>query len=253
MELRRVERVTHSHPALEVTRQLVEYLLRSGRVKVGDKLPSERELCEVFGVGRSAVRESLKSLSLLGLLEIRQGDGTYLRGSSSSLLPDVLEWGLLLDDQGTQALMEARRTIEVALARLAAERRTDEDLEAMRTELAGLESSFEDEARWAAHDVAFHLAIAEAAHSRTLAGLLYQLRNLLDAAIRRNQTARASDNVVKYSEHEDIFKAILARDGDLADAAMRLHMNKVATRLLAQDGGSSHTTADRSQGDTAAI
>lgn len=91
--LTRIERTDPGHPAIQVARQLISYLLESRAWKVGDKLPSERELVGTFGVGRSAVREALKSLSLLGLLEIRQGDGTYVRSPHSDLLPQVMEWG----------------------------------------------------------------------------------------------------------------------------------------------------------------
>src|SRR5262245_1397881 len=80
---------------VELTRQLVNYL-SSGDLQPGQKLPGERALSEALGVGRAALREALKSLILLGLLEQRQGDGTYLTRSPSDLLPKVIEWGLLL-------------------------------------------------------------------------------------------------------------------------------------------------------------
>ena len=95
----------------------------SGVLLPGDRLPSERELSRTFGVGRSAVRDALKPLTLLGIIDVRQGDGTYLRATESELLPKAVEWGLLLGQPGALDLVEARRHIEVALATLAAQRR----------------------------------------------------------------------------------------------------------------------------------
>lgn len=232
-ELRKVERVDRSHPAIEVARQLLDYLLQSGDVQVGDRLPSERELCETFGVGRSAVREALKSLSLLGLLEIRQGDGTYLRNATSTLLPQVIQWGMLLGDKNIAELMDARRVIEAGLAELAAKRRTDEDLAALSERLEAMRTA-RDITEWVENDVGFHLQVARAAHSGTLADLLFRLRSLLDSSIRHNQQqADQADNDVKYREHERIFLAIEDRDPAAAAYAMRTHIDRVRERLEA--------------------
>ena len=92
-------------------------------------MPSERQLAEAFGVGRSAMREAIKALSLIGLVEVRQGDGTYLRKADSALLPEVIEWGLLLGERRTMDLVEARQEIEIVIAGLAARRRTEQDIE----------------------------------------------------------------------------------------------------------------------------
>jgi GntR family transcriptional repressor for pyruvate dehydrogenase complex len=93
-------------PSIEVTRHLLQYLL-SGHFAPGDRIPSERKLAEALEIGRASVREAIKSLGLLGLVTVRQGDGTYLTQSTSSLLPDVIEWGLLL---GGQHIEEAPRS-----------------------------------------------------------------------------------------------------------------------------------------------
>ena len=113
--------------AAEVARRLVDYLL-SGGVEPGGRMPSERQLAEAFGVGRSAVREAIAALTLIGLIEVRHGDGTYLKRPDSPLLPQVVEWGLLLGEQRTIDLIEARQKIEVDIVGLAAQRRTEEDV-----------------------------------------------------------------------------------------------------------------------------
>src|SRR6187200_3533366 len=113
--------------ATQVARRLVEFIL-AGEIEPGGRMPSERQLAEAFGVGRSAVREAIAALTLIGLIEVRHGDGTYLKRPDSPLLPQVVEWGLLLGEQRTIDLVEARKMIEVDIAGLAAQRRTEEDL-----------------------------------------------------------------------------------------------------------------------------
>ena len=102
-------------------------------------MPSERQLAQAFGVGRSAMREALKSLTLLGLVEVRHGDGTYLKKADSALLPQVIEWGLLLGEQRTLDLVEARQKIEADIAGLAAARRDEADVAELRRLLERME------------------------------------------------------------------------------------------------------------------
>ena len=86
---------------IQIARKLLEYLLK-GNLRPGDRLPSERKLAEALGVGRSAVREALKSLTLLGLVAVRQGHGSFLKSTESDLLPQAIEWGLLLGVKKTR-------------------------------------------------------------------------------------------------------------------------------------------------------
>src|SRR5690606_16746738 len=153
-------------------------------VEPGARMPSERALAEAFGVGRSAMREALKGLSLIGLVEVRQGDGTFLRNADSALLPEVIEWGLLLGAQRTLDLVEARQEIEVAIAGLAAKRRTERDLADLSAMLA----------RMAGHppipdfvdaDVLFHLRLADAAGNQVLRDIHSSVQALLRAWVAR--------------------------------------------------------------------
>src|SRR6478672_1154402 len=106
----RVER--REAPVAEITRKLLDYLF-SGHVAPGTRIPSERQLAEALAVGRSSVREAIKSLSVL---DLRQGDGTYLASSGSNLLPQAIEWSLLLGEPRTLDLVEARTQVEIVVA-----------------------------------------------------------------------------------------------------------------------------------------
>jgi GntR family transcriptional regulator, transcriptional repressor for pyruvate dehydrogenase complex len=212
----------------EIARQLLGQLL-GGQLAPGTRLPSERQLAQAMGVGRSAIREALKSLDVLGIIEVRQGDGTYLKQDSSDLLPQAIEWGLMLGQPRTRDLIEARRHIEVIIARLAAQRidgetldQLAEDMRAMRE--AGSAQDFVEA------DIAFHLTLAKAAGNSVLADVLSSIRALLRVWIRRAiDQAGGTDSTC--AEHQHILDAIAAHEPELAGDAMNAHMNAASGRL----------------------
>jgi len=223
--------ITASEPASnEIARAILDYIL-SGHVAPGEKLPSERQLSESFGVGRSLIREALKSLGLLGLVEFRHGGGTYFRGTDSELLPRVIEWGLLLGERHTTDLVEARQYLERITTGLAAERRSDDDLEAIRTALVAMGEATSTE-HFVTADVAFHLAIADASGNVALANMLKSISALLRVWIHRVMDAEESFDT-SFHEHEPVFAAIEKRDPAAAGAAMEKHMGKASARLIA--------------------
>jgi GntR family transcriptional regulator, transcriptional repressor for pyruvate dehydrogenase complex len=213
----------------EVARRLLDYLL-SGSIKTGERIPSERQLAAQLGVGRSAVRDALRPLLLLGVVDARQGDGTYLRQPESSLLPQAVEWGLLLGEHTTIDLIEARAYIEVALAELAASRRTRADLQQMESLLRQMAQPGVTGSEFNEADLAFHLAIAQASGNTVLFGTIASIRTLLRVWITR-VTAAASSTKRSYEEHVPVFEAIRASDPAAAAAAMRAHMESARTRL----------------------
>src|SRR6187551_247430 len=115
-------------PVSEVARRLMD-LFTSGSIEAGTRLPPERQLAASLEVGRSAVREALAALEILGVVDVRPGSGTYLRGNTSELLPQTLSWGMMLSRTHTVELVEVRGALETYAARLATERMTDESLE----------------------------------------------------------------------------------------------------------------------------
>ncbi|MGH2615809.1 MAG: FadR/GntR family transcriptional regulator [Thermomicrobiales bacterium] len=217
--------------AAEVARRLVDYLL-SGGIEPGGRMPSERQLAEAFGVGRSAVREAIAALTLIGLIEVRHGDGTYLKRPDSPLLPQVVEWGLLLGEQRTIDLVEARQLIEVDIAGLAAQRRTEEDLVDLSRILARMEWEARDGAEAKAFvdaDVEFHLRLAEAARNSALRDVLTSIQALLRAWIGR--VIAQGYRELSYAEHVPILEAVRAQDARAAEEAMDAHLRSAARRL----------------------
>lgn len=229
MELAQIDPIKREPVATQVARKLVEYLL-SGAVEPGTRMPSERQLAEAFGVGRSAMREAIKALSLIGLVEVRQGDGTYLRKADSALLPEVIEWGLLLGERRTMDLVEARQEIEIILAGLAARRRTERDIEDLTILLERMEQAAPT--AFVEADVQFHMRLAAASGNLVLRDIHASVQALLRAWISR-VLASGESRLPSYLEHVPILEAVVAGDPEAAQHAMAAHMSSAAGRLLA--------------------
>jgi GntR family transcriptional repressor for pyruvate dehydrogenase complex len=216
---------------VEVSRRLLAYLL-SGAVKPGGRLPSERQLAQALGIGRTNTREALKSLSMLGIIEVRPGNGTFLRSTESEVLPKVIEWGLLLGEQRALDLIEAREHLETLLAGLAAERRSEQAVEDMRAELRRMEEAEGDLERLIAADVAFHTLIWEAAGNSVLLETMTSIRSLQRVWIARTNQPEP-DAHRTASEHVAVFEAIERGDPDAARAAMAADVAESAQRFRA--------------------
>lgn len=218
-------------PVSEVARRLLD-LFTDGSIAPGTRLPPERQLAATLGVGRSAVREALAALEMLGIVDVRPGSGTYLRGHASELLPQTLRWGLLIGERNTTELLELRSGLEIYVARLAAARVEASDLDALRTHVERMRSSIGDLKAFARADSDFHLALAGAAGNTTLIDLLHVVRSLLqvyaDRAVHDEREAR-----IAVDEHDAVYRAIERGDADAAASAMATHMATASARLSA--------------------
>lgn len=213
----------------ELAHRLLDHLL-SGQVRPGDRLPSERQLAQTLGVGRASVRDALKSLRLLGVIKVRQGDGTYLQRVPSTLLPRSVEWGVLLGEQHALDLVEARQFIEMAVVQLAAERRDQEAIEKLAVQLRAMKDAGNNSARFVEADIAFHLQVATAARNTVLRDVLASMQSLLRVWIRR-VIEDAGDTEYSYRRHQAIFEAIERGNAAAAAAAMAEHMESANARL----------------------
>jgi GntR family transcriptional repressor for pyruvate dehydrogenase complex len=215
----------------EVAERLLGYFT-SGEIAAGTRLPGERQLAASLGVGRSAVREALAALEILGIVVVRPGSGTYLRDGISELLPRTLSWGLMLGEPRTRELVELRGGLEVQAVQLAAIRITDEALARLRGYLAAMKANLDDLAAFVEADAAFHREIAESSGNQVLAELLQSIRSLLRIWVDRALTDEGHA-AAALNEHQEIFKALENRDQAGVTAAMHSHMGTAARRLLA--------------------
>lgn len=203
---------------IERTRALLELISKTG-YQIGQKLPGERALSQELGVGRASLRESIKSLILLGVLEQRQGDGTYIAGGGDSLLPQVIGWGLLLNKPEIDELLEARQAVEVGLAQLAAQKQRRLQIVRLRELYDRMVAAGDDIDAFVEADVEFHMAIAAAAENQVLAGLLHNIRSLLRVWTTR-VIAAAQETETALAYHLSVVNAIEEGDSHAANIAM---------------------------------
>ncbi|GGG02289.1 FadR/GntR family transcriptional regulator [Paenibacillus abyssi] len=222
------EPVPKNSLVVELTKRLLDYIF-SGSIRPGDKLPTERKLQEAMQVGRSAIREALKALTVLGIVEVRQGDGTYLKKLDSALLTQSIEWGLLLGEKHMMDIIEARKEIEISIVKYAAERRTPEEVQQLGEILERLKHSTLD--NFVEHDIAFHLKLAEMAKNTALKGVLTSLQSLLRTWIKCVIDA-AGETSFSYVDHYNIYKAVSEGNPLQAVKAMEAHMGDATSRLI---------------------
>ncbi len=196
----------------QVIHQLQEKI-SLGELKPGEKIPTETELMTLFGVGRSTVREAVRVLAKAGLLEVRQGDGTYVLDRTNNLEPleHRLRRASILE------VYEVRRALELEIAKLAARRRSEEDLLAMRESLAKRREArrVNDKRSYVDADLLFHLAIAAASKNSVLTDLYFSFSNTVrDALDKLISDQELHKNQI--SIHEQLLAAIERQDEQAA-------------------------------------
>jgi len=217
--LKPIPRTTLSEALFE---KLVGHVV-NGDWKEGDRIPSERELSEQLGIGRASLREALKALELLGMVESRVGDGTFVCPRSDFLSRPLL-WAITGADRSElRELMEARLVLEENIAAFAAERATAGELRNIKAAIEEMRAHLDDPARSLEADMRFHVAIAEAAHNSILSNADQLARNLVAQWILlKHKIPGAAARSLGH--HERIYAALLRRDPAAARKEMRNHI-----------------------------
>lgn len=201
--------------------------INDGDLRPGDPLPSERELMALYGVGRPAIREAMQSLASLGLIDVRHGERPRLAPPRLDLLSEQLALAmrhvLTHDDTILAQLKQARLLVETGTARLAAESRTQEGLDALRDALAHQLLARHDPQDFMRRDSDFHATLAGLSGNVLLASVV---RAVFDWMARFHTHAVHSSGLERLTlaEHEAIVEAVAAGDPDRAAEAMRLHL-----------------------------
>lgn len=217
----------------EAIRRIKERIL-SGDLRPGDRLPPEKELAEALGLSRSSLREAVKALELVSVLDVRRGDGTYV----TSLTPDLLLGALtfvadLHQDASVLELFAVRRVLEPEAAALAASRCTEQDVARLRVllEPAGSTPGVPSVDDLVAHDLVFHRSINELSGNGYLTGLLDSLSSsTLRARVWRGLMQEGSVERT-LTEHRAIVDALAAGDPELVRAHVTVHVHGVAQWL----------------------
>ena len=212
----------------ELVEQLTD-LIVSGRLPPGTQLPSERELVEQFGVGRSAVREALFALQKMGMVTLNSGERACVVAPTSGALVNELAGAVayyLSQPSGVRDFQGARAFLEAGLARHAALSATPGDLEVLHRALKNNEDALGDTERFIDTDVAFHYVLAEIAHNPIFTTLLTALAEWLRGQRASSVSASGSPEAA-VAAHKRIFQAISAKDPDAAEREMRAHLQQV--------------------------
>lgn len=214
----------------EIMEQLKDMISR-GELRHGQKLPSERELAESLGVSRASVREALTALEAIGILDIRPGEGTFVRETSVSATFAPLAMVLEMEQNSMSQLMEVRRVLETEIAALAVQRATEEDLINIETNLNHMRTARTISEAVEA-DLMFHFAIAEATHNSILLRIMNTVADLMHNTFRiqREELFAAKGREI-ISEHEAIYQAIQDRSLETAKLKMLQHIDNIQTGI----------------------
>jgi GntR family transcriptional repressor for pyruvate dehydrogenase complex len=205
----------------------IQSLVMEGALHPGDKLPSERELAEQFGVSRTAVREAVKGLRQKGLVEIQPGRGTFITNSTSEVMRDSLDLIVKVGlSNGVVNLNEVRTLLEPGIAALAAERVTEADLQTMEQAIEAMDAAMHDADAFAEADLEFHLALASATQNRLIPILLDPIVDLLREHRKRIFLVEGGPQRGQY-HHRRILAAVGRRDPAAAREAMCDHLTQV--------------------------
>lgn len=226
--------VTVIRPYEQIVGQIQE-AIRDGALGEGDRLPTERELAETFGVSRSVVREAIKVLTAQGLVESRQGSGLYVRNRPIESITRAIVLSVSPDADSVERLFEFRRLLERDAARLAAERATDQQIEALDRALASFDErgARPDWEVFGQVDDALHDVIAEAAGNPYLQLMVASVRALMrDVVVLVAENPGSIDEAMRH--HRSIRDAIAGRDAERAAAEMDRHIAYTASVVQSQ-------------------
>lgn len=221
--------------AYEIVVNKIEQYFVKGKLKAGDQLPSERELANQFNVSRTSVREGLRTLEHNGIIEIKRGQGSFIKTTHMSLLTDKLSSTILqTEDDLVYEMLEFRQALEVESAYLAAQRATSEELKKIKQALEMMGSSKGDVEKGVRADLQFHIAIVEATHNTVFINLSKTLYEYMEDTIRATRRHRLSDPSRyedTFKEHKDIYVAIASGDQHQAKQLMKEHIIQIRREL----------------------
>ncbi|HEX5996798.1 MAG TPA: FadR/GntR family transcriptional regulator [Jiangellales bacterium] len=211
----------------------VKLLLRQGRLKPGDRLPSERELCERFGVSRVTVREALRVLEAGGLIDIRVGarGGAFITSPTSRQIGEGLADLLNLSPLTATDVTEARQVFELGIVPLVVERATDEDITALRDMVREHQAALDRGEYVMSMSADFHVRVAACTHNPAIEMLVQSFHGPLLMSLLEAQVVEPLMGYRGSEEHSAFIDAIAARDVERARSIMREHLQRTADRV----------------------
>jgi len=216
-------------------------MIHSGELSSGDKLPPERDLAKILGVSRPTLRAGIRSLSAVGILQSKQGAGTFVAAADESPTLDSSPLRMLSALHGftSDEMFEARMALEMSIAGLAAQRVTSEQMTTLAEEIAGMYASLNDPEQYLVHDMRFHQIVAAASGNRIMTALMNMVATIL-FEYRSKTVKRATDLKESAEQHHNIYRALRDHDAQAAEKAMHDHLveTQKAQRMEVEGNGS---------------
>lgn len=207
----------------------IQNMIIDGRLKQGDKLPSERDLAESLQVSRPSVREALRALEIIGITEVRQGEGSFVKVNFDKSLFEPLSVVFMLSRGKSKDVLELRSILEIETVALAAKRITKEELKELEEVIIQMRTT-EEETTNVAVDKFFHYRIAQASGNVLIVTILNAISSLIDTFIKEARGKMVNNKNYKKTlleQHENIYLAIKDRDSQRASLEMKKHLQFV--------------------------
>ncbi|UTR15589.1 FadR family transcriptional regulator [Salipaludibacillus sp. LMS25] len=201
----------------------ISRIMQDDQLEPGDKLPSERELAERLQAGRSSVREALRALELLDLIETRKGEGTFIQQAGSHRLADILASFLLKEEKAKEDVTETRRILEIEAVRLGCHRVEEHQLTKLKQHMNEAKKKYSTGDLPVEEDYLFHKTLVETSHNNLLLNIWRPLVEYAKIALEQSlsRVGRPGDTI---EEHEKIYQALEARDESAAVQALSEHL-----------------------------
>lgn len=214
--------------------ETIKHLIAQGELRPGQRLPAERELAAQFGLSRPSMRECIRALIALNVLESRHGEGTFVTSLDPELLAEPIDFVLGINDAAIDSLFEARQVLEAGVSALAAVRATDLELAQLEDLVASARAQMDNPDAFLEVDVEFHDLIRRAARTPILSSLVNSV-STISRETRQQSVQSKSARAQAARDHASITAALKARDPKLARDAMAEHLHHSRQVLLIQD------------------
>lgn len=221
--------------AYELVIDRLKQAILDGTFPPGSRLPSVKSLSETLGVGQAAIREAISALRVLHLVDVRQGDGTFVSSFDVKEISNSIQGFSSMSKHDLQALLELRIWIETGAARYAAERRLDQHVQEMRQIIERMERELGDAELGEEADWEFHYVIARASRNPYIQSLMDTVSERIQSALLTSRLALyriPGEDKLLLQQHKVIFTNIEARNADAAMTAVQQHLQHVSIQLL---------------------
>ncbi|WDV47096.1 FadR/GntR family transcriptional regulator [Clostridiaceae bacterium M8S5] len=207
----------------------IQNMILSGELKKGDKLPAERELSSKLDVSRSSIREALRALEILGLIESRQGEGNFISDNIGNSFFEPLSVMFMLNEGKKEEILELRKMIEVETAAMAATKISEEDINVLKDLMVKLKNA-RDEKESANLDKELHYKITQIAGNSFAFNLLNSITFIMESFIENAREAilkNAKERDLLIDQHQEICDALIEKNPRKASLAMRKHLDEI--------------------------